>query len=55
MRVEDIRRIFIVGAGTMGQQIALQCATHGLEVVVYDVSREALDSASARIAGYGAQ
>jgi 3-hydroxybutyryl-CoA dehydrogenase len=52
--VEDIRRILVIGAGTMGQQIALQCAMHGYEVVVHDVSPAALETAKARIAGYAA-
>lgn len=38
----DIRRVLVVGAGTMGQQIAWQCATHGYEVSLYDVAPEAL-------------
>jgi len=55
MKVEDIHQVFVVGAGTMGQQIALQCATHGVDAIVYDISRDALDHASARIEDYGAQ
>ena len=46
MRVEDIRRVVMVGAGTMGQQIAFQCAGHGFDVVLYDVGPEALRSAT---------
>ena len=33
-----IKKILVVGAGTMGQQIALQCAMHGYEVHVYDIA-----------------
>lgn len=55
MRVDDIHQVFIVGAGTMGQQIALQCATHGLGAIVYDLSRDALDKASENISDYGAR
>ncbi len=51
----DIRCVFIVGAGTMGQQIALQCAMHGYEVVLYDSVPEALEAAHAQIKAYAAQ
>ncbi|MBV9605614.1 MAG: 3-hydroxyacyl-CoA dehydrogenase [Solirubrobacterales bacterium] len=52
MRIEDVRRITVVGAGTMGQQIAFQCAGHGYDVVVYDIDPGALEAASGRIDGY---
>jgi len=54
MKIEHVRRIWIIGAGTMGQQIALQCALHGYEVFVYDIDPQALRSASAIITGYAA-
>lgn len=43
MNEEPIRRVLVVGAGTMGRQIALQCAMHGFEVALYDVSAAALE------------
>lgn len=43
MNEEPIRRVLVVGAGTMGGQIALQCAMHGFEVALYDVSAAALE------------
>jgi 3-hydroxybutyryl-CoA dehydrogenase len=49
---EEVRRVVIVGAGTMGQQIGFQCAGHGFDVVLYDVSAGALESAQKRIAAY---
>ena len=52
MQIDDVRRVTLVGAGTMGQQIAFQCAGHGYEVVVYDVDPAALEAASARIDAY---
>jgi 3-hydroxybutyryl-CoA dehydrogenase len=52
MQIDDVRRIAVVGAGTMGQQIAFQCAGHGYDVVVYDVDATALKAASARIDAY---
>jgi 3-hydroxybutyryl-CoA dehydrogenase len=55
MNVDDIRRILVVGAGTMGQQIALQCASHGYQAIVYDISPAALENASERIKVYATQ
>lgn len=45
-------RLLVVGAGTMGLQIAVQCAVHGVEVVVHDSAPAALAAAPARIAGF---
>jgi len=53
MRVEDIKRVLILGAGTMGQQIGLQCAMYGYEVVYYDLTQEILDKALKRVAKLG--
>jgi 3-hydroxybutyryl-CoA dehydrogenase len=53
MKVEDIRKVLILGAGTMGQQIGLQCAMHGYDVVYYDLSQEILDKALKRVAKLG--
>ncbi len=55
MDIEDIRCVLIIGAGTMGQQIALQCAMHGYEVIVYDTSAKALETATATIKTYAEQ
>ena len=48
MKIEDIRRILIIGAGTMGQEIGLQCARYGYEVVLYDLTPEILETATTR-------
>ncbi|MFB0558280.1 MAG: 3-hydroxyacyl-CoA dehydrogenase family protein [Candidatus Bathyarchaeia archaeon] len=40
-----IKMVCVVGAGYMGWQIGLQCSSHGLPVILYDVSDEALDLA----------
>ncbi|HUQ69883.1 MAG TPA: 3-hydroxyacyl-CoA dehydrogenase NAD-binding domain-containing protein [Planctomycetaceae bacterium] len=40
-----IQRVLIVGAGTMGQQIAVACRLAGLDVVLYDANPQALDVA----------
>ena len=50
--MEEIRRVLVVGAGTMGQQIGFQCAAHELEVALYDVDPNALTSAEGRIEAY---
>ena len=52
MHIDDIRRVLVVGAGTMGQQIALQCATHGFDVTLYDVDPAALERARAQQSAY---
>ena len=52
MKLEDIRRVLIVGAGTMGQQIGLQCAMHGYTVVLYDIAADRLETAMAHIKGF---
>jgi 3-hydroxybutyryl-CoA dehydrogenase len=46
MPIEDIRTICVVGAGTMGSQIAQQCALGGYDVYLTDVSHEQLQRAS---------
>lgn len=50
MKVEDIKKVLIVGGGTMGQQTALICAIHGYDVVMYDISMEILEKGFARLA-----
>lgn len=50
MKIDNIKRVLILGAGTMGQQIGLQCAIHGYEVVYYDIQKDILDDAVARVA-----
>ncbi len=52
MQIDEVRRVVIVGAGTMGQQIAFQCAGHGFDVALYDVAPGALDAARERIESY---
>lgn len=52
MKIEDIHTVLILGAGTLGSQIALQCAMHGYEVNLYDISADALDAGMQRIHAY---
>jgi 3-hydroxybutyryl-CoA dehydrogenase len=52
MDPQTIQRVLVVGAGTMGGQIALQCAMHGLDVSLNDNDPKALESGMARVHGY---
>jgi len=52
MELKDIGKILMVGGGTMGQQIAFQCAAHGYDVSLYDVDESVLESARQRISEY---
>jgi len=49
MKVEDIKNVLIAGSGTMGQQIGFQCALYECNVVLYDIKKEMLEKAMARI------
>ena len=53
MKLSDIKRVLILGAGTMGQQIGLEFAIHGYEVVFYDLTDEILEKAVKRVAKLG--
>lgn len=55
MNIDQVRRILIVGVGTMGQQISLQCAIHGYDVVAYDIAPDSLNEAKTQIDTYAAQ
>ena len=54
MNIDDIRHVLVVGTGTMGQKIALQCARHGYEVIAYDGFAKSLENAQERIPAYAA-
>jgi 3-hydroxybutyryl-CoA dehydrogenase len=54
MKADGVVRVLVVGAGTMGQQIALQCAGHGLSVVMLDADPAALTRAQAQLGGMAA-
>jgi 3-hydroxybutyryl-CoA dehydrogenase len=41
----DIKKILIIGAGTLGLRIGLRCALDGYEVVMYDIGQKQLDTA----------
>jgi 3-hydroxybutyryl-CoA dehydrogenase len=50
MKIEDVKKVLILGAGTMGQQIGLQCAMNGYQVMFYDISQDILDKGVKRVA-----
>ncbi|MHC1725994.1 MAG: 3-hydroxyacyl-CoA dehydrogenase NAD-binding domain-containing protein [Syntrophobacteraceae bacterium] len=54
MKVDDIRKILVVGMGAMGQKIALQCARFGYEVVAYDPISASLENARVKIPAFAA-
>jgi 3-hydroxyacyl-CoA dehydrogenase len=43
----DIKKVLIVGSGTLGQQIGFQCATNGFDTTMYDLREESLDACRA--------
>jgi 3-hydroxybutyryl-CoA dehydrogenase len=45
LKAEDIKRVLIIGGGTMGRQIALHFAMYGCNVVIYDIQEEFLTKA----------
>jgi 3-hydroxybutyryl-CoA dehydrogenase len=55
MKVDDIRKILVLGTGTMGQKIALQCARSGYEVVAYDAFSKSLENARVKIPALAAE
>lgn len=49
MKIELVRTIAVIGAGTMGAGISLCVAAAGFDVHLYDISNRQLDNARARI------
>lgn len=48
MPIGEVRKVCIVGAGTMGCQISLLCAIHGYKSTLFDISEEALQGTPVR-------
>ncbi len=42
MDINDIKKVLIIGGGTMGTQITIPCALSGYNVVIYDIKEEVL-------------
>jgi 3-hydroxybutyryl-CoA dehydrogenase len=51
MKLEDINKVLILGAGTLGLRVGLQSAISGFETTIYDISEQALDTAIQTQAG----
>ena len=49
-----IENILVIGAGTMGRQIAMSCALGGYTTVLQDISAEALSAARTELEGWAA-
>lgn len=45
MTIDDVKKVCVVGAGTMGSQIALNTALYGYQVTLTDISDEVLKKA----------
>lgn len=52
MELKDIKKVVVVGAGTMGQQVAFQCAAHNYSVTLYALSDNAVEWARQRLRDY---
>ena len=48
MQIDDVRKVLIIGSGTMGQQIGFHSAASGYDVIYYDIRQELLDKAMKR-------
>lgn len=51
MKLEQIQKIAVVGAGQMGNGIVQVCAAQNYQVLMYDISNQALDKGLATISG----
>ena len=49
MVIDEIKQICVMGAGTMGHQIALICATHNHDFYLIDATKEILAGAREKI------
>jgi 3-hydroxyacyl-CoA dehydrogenase len=43
----NIKKVLVVGVGTMGQQIGFQCALHGFDTVMFNLRQPSLDTCRA--------
>lgn len=45
LSLQDIRQVLIIGSGTLGSRIGLQCAISGFETTIYDIHEKAFTQA----------
>ncbi len=50
MKIDEVKRVLTIGAGTMGHQIGFLCAMNAYDVVVYDVASDVFDATRMRLA-----
>lgn len=55
MEIDNIKKVLVLGAGTVGRQVGLQCSIHGYKVTLYDISLDAIESAKHQITTYADQ
>lgn len=41
LKLDDIQKVLILGAGTLGLRVGLQCALSGMETVIYEINEKA--------------
>ena len=52
MKMEDIQRVVVIGAGVMGRGIAMVCAQAGYQALLYDLNPDVLDTARSFAEGF---
>lgn len=52
MTIDDIKKISVIGSGTMGSQISMVCALAGYQVAVHDIKEEQLARARKDLEGH---
>lgn len=52
MKIDDIKKVCVIGAGNMGHQISTLCAIHGYETTCTDISEKILGKAEAFVERY---
>ena len=52
MNINNLKKLCVAGSGTMGRQIALCAAIHGIDTYLYDVSAAALENADSWVQEY---
>ena len=45
LKLEDIKKVLILGSGTLGLRVGLQSAISGFETTIYDINEESMESA----------
>jgi len=55
MEAKDIKKVLIIGSGTMGKHIGLQCALFDCDVVFYDIDESILERAMTHISKIAAR